>query len=168
MTSCWHRGALLLLLLAASAASPATAQVTMRERVDSGSLVRMTVAGSPRFRGRLLSGLLPGQAVLRYCRYPALPCGAVSDTTRALSIEVVSLSRLERQVGSYARRGAIIGGTIGAVGGGYLGYLLTGLCDSPCGGPTRGAIAGGLVTGLFFAGIGALVGSGFGHFRDIR
>ncbi|MES2123698.1 MAG: hypothetical protein V4503_03315 [Gemmatimonadota bacterium] len=158
----------LLLFLCLGGARQARAQLVQRERIDSGALVRMTVTGAPAFRGRLLTPLLPGQPVLHYCRYPALPCRVNADTSAARSLEVARLTRLERQVGSYAGRGAMIAGVIGAVGGGYLGYLLTGLCDAPCGGPTRGAIGVGLGTGLFFAGIGALIGSGFGRYHDVR
>ena len=143
-----------LLLLIAAAPLSAQAPVT----ADSGTLIRMHTATGP-VVGRLTAGLAPSDSVVRFCTYPGPPCdrqGGVAGM-RTLSRDLISHIELSR--GTKSKRGAVIGGVIGALAGGGLGSFGAAMCG--CRSQTAGIVSGGFAFGLIFAGIGGLLGSGF-------
>ena len=155
-----------LLLGAASAASSQTA--ALPAAVDSGRMVRMHTA-TGMVQGRLVSPFRPTDATLSYCRYPGPPCVGRDDSLAVRIISVSALTRLELSPGSHWRRGAIIGGAVGAVLGGLAMSFALGMCERDC--PTQKApliILGGIVNAVAFGGVGALWGSAFSRWESTR
>ena len=130
----------------------------------AGARVRVWLAGGAVDEGRLMEPLAADGLVVAYCRQRAGACAhhdAVGVALRRLN-DVV---RLERRTGDRSGRGALIGAALG------LGVVLLGEAvesrDSPfVHGPPRVVSVVGVV-GLSAA-LGAVVGSGSGHWDRIR
>lgn len=125
---------------------------------DSGTLIRMHTAAGPVI-GRLTSGLSATDNVVRFCAYPGPPCDMQGGAAGLRTLSLDAVSRIELSRGTYSKRGAAIGGVIGALIGGGIGSFGAAMCG--CRSQATGIVLGGLTTGLLFAGIGALIGTGF-------
>lgn len=129
--------------------------------VDSGTLIRMyTPTG--RITGRLTTRFEKSDATLSYCRYPGPPCVTIDDSAAVRTIPTTSLLRIEVSRGSRWRRGALIGGVLGAATGAIGTAVLLGFRDCfRCSPKTPIIVVGALSSGLFWGGLGALWGSAF-------
>jgi len=148
--------------LFAGVGTAAAQQPPLPASVDSGKMVRMYTA-TTMIEGRLLAPFVRNDSSLRYCRFPGRPCLGIEDTAAMRTMPVGALRRLDVSTGSHWRRGALIGGVLGAAIGGLGTALLVGLCDTAhCAshGDTM-VILGGLSGGLTFGALGALWGSAF-------
>jgi len=129
--------------------------------VDSGRMVRMHTA-TGMVQGRLTAPFRATDPTLTYCRYPGPPCVGREDSAAVRTISVSALTRLEQSPGSHWRRGATIGGAVGAILGGLAMSFALGMCEYDC--PDQKGpliVLGGLVNGVAFGGLGALWGSAF-------
>lgn len=162
------RNLLASIALLGTAATASAQQPPLPAAVDSGRMVRMhTAAGM--VQGRLVSPFRPTDATLSYCRYPGPPCVGREDSVAVRTISVSALTRLEQSPGSHWRRGAIIGGAVGAVLGGLAMSFALGMCERDC--PKQKApliVLGGMVNAVAFGGVGALWGSAFSRWESTR
>lgn len=164
-----HLTPIMTAALLLGAASAASSQIpALPAAVDSGRMVRMhTAAGM--VQGRLVSPFRPTDATLSYCRYPGPPCVGREDSLAVRTISVSALTRLEQSPGSHWRRGAIIGGAVGAVLGGLAMSFAIGMCERDC--PKQKApliVLGGMLNAVAFGGVGALWGSAFSRWESTR
>jgi hypothetical protein len=147
----------IVIILQALAISVAEAQIPITQRLDSGTVTRLTWNDGTRKIGRLLTPLHAGSDRIEYCPYPGPACigdDAGQPAARAAS----ELRRVEVQQGDRAGRGALIGAVTGLAIV-VLGRSAFADADSPS--PTTGStIAGGLTVVALAAGIGALIGRG--------
>lgn len=125
--------------------------------IDSGKLVRMRTTNSVAI-GRLTSPYQRTDAILHYCRYPGPPCVGIEDSAAVRTMSAATLLRLEVSQGSQWRRGALIGGVLGAVTGAYVATMIP--CTK-CSSKSEGVVLLGVFNGLLWGGIGAVVGSAF-------
>jgi hypothetical protein len=126
--------------------------------VDSGREVRAELP-SEIVRGRLLTRYVPGDSSMRVCVSPAWRCGGGGDASNTRELQTRAMLRLAVQRGTEARKGAIIGGVIGTLLGGFYGLMVAGLCDAAScpslgQGVLVGGVAGGAAVGLLGYGIG--------------
>ncbi len=129
--------------------------------VDSGKMVRMYTSTS-RITGRLTARFQSTDTVLHYCRYPGPPCLGIEDSSARRALSTATLLRLEVSRGSQWRRGAIIGGVLGAATGAVATSFLLGFRECiRCSPKTPIVVAGAISSGLFWGGLGALWGSAF-------
>ena len=80
---------------------------------DSGTLVRLHTANGIA-RGRMLAPFRSDAATVRFCAYPGPPCDANTPADRLLEMRTDAIRSLELSVGTRWRKGAVIGGLIGA------------------------------------------------------
>jgi hypothetical protein len=145
-------------LIAAFATAPAAlAQASLTTvPLDSGRLVRIRLDDGSIVRGRLLRPFASDSAQLTYCRYPAAPCRR-PDAPAASAVAAGRIAALEVQRGSRLWRGVAIGAGIGALLGGFAGWLDNQFCEyAGCGSPIPAWILSGAVSGGMW---GALFGS---------
>ena len=122
--------------------------------LDSGRLVRLHLHDGTILRGRLLRAFTSDSGQLTFCPYPAPPCPRAGDS-RIATLDADLVSAMEVQRGTRLWRGVAIGAGIGALLGGFVGWLENGLCDRVgCGTPTSlwvmsGAVQFGLWGALF-------------------
>lgn len=130
--------------------------------IDSGAYVRARIARGS-VTGRLLVRYTPGDPTLTLCRaYPGSACRNVPDDPDRRTLASRDVLRLEVQRGTHARTGAIFGGAVGVVSGGFLGWIVGMVCDAAdCRSVFVSTLEGGVIGGLFFGGLGALVGMAF-------
>lgn len=124
---CWVAALFLGVSQGASAAQEPGLQVPL----DSGRLVRLHLSTGETIRGRLLESFGFESATLSLCRYPAPRCRSIEDARKigASEVEVIEI-----RIGSRARHGAVVGGSIGAGLGALFGSGVNSLCDTPgCG-----------------------------------
>jgi hypothetical protein len=123
--------------------------------VDSGVVVRLHLGTDTTRRGRLLAPIVPASLTITYCRYPGPPCS--SPTSLGLdSIPTSDVIHLDVASGSHWKRGALIGGGIGAALGGLFIAFAHSMCEtSEC---RSSADTGALIT----AGLGLTLGAAFG------
>lgn len=122
--------------------------------IDSGIVVRMHRTGAATIRGRLFTSFQPGNTTVVYCRYPAAPCLNAAATE---SLALADIMHLDVAQGSHWKRGALIGGVVGAALGGLLIAFANGLCEtSSCRSDAR---LGALVPLGMGVGLGAAFGS---------
>ena len=146
-----------VVILQAQAISVAEAQIPITQRLDSGTVTRLTWNDSTRRIGRLLIPLHPQSDRVAYCPYPGPACIG-DDADRSTVRKASELRKVEVQQGDRAGRGAIIGAGAGLAIV-VLGRLAFADADSPS--PTTGnTIAGGLTVVALATGIGALIGRG--------
>lgn len=146
------------LALALAPARLAAQDSLVHATIDSGTLVRFHPLSGPPTRGRLLQPLSPSSTIVVFCRYPALPCTNLADSTTLVRLPVDGLERVELQTGTRWATGAWIGGAIGVTLGGLASALGHGLCESTDCGPPVAVEA--FISGVFVGLIGALIGSG--------
>ncbi len=145
--------------------APIAAQApVIRQVLDSGTLVRLHMAGDSIVRGRLIAPLAPGAATLFYCRYPGPPC-RVADDPGARQMPASSIQRIDVARSSGARTGGIIGAVIGLLIGTSLGQVCF---DGPCPSAGHAALHAGLPVAAVFALLGATIGSGLIHWGTAR
>jgi hypothetical protein len=124
--------------------------------LDSGRLVRLRLDDGTAVRGRLLRPFAADSTEIRFCRYPAPPCTR-PDAPGAAVLAAARIAAVEVQRGTGLWRGVAIGAGIGALLGGFTGWLHNGLCDHPgCGTALPFWVAAGGVSGGLW---GALFGS---------
>lgn len=129
--------------------------------IDSGKMVRMHTTHSI-VLGRLTARFQNTDAALHYCRYPGPPCLGAEDSAAVRTMPVATVLRLEVSQGSAWRRGAVIGGVLGAVTGGLATAYVLGFREcTRCESKTPIIVAGAISNGLFWGGLGALWGSAF-------
>lgn len=129
--------------------------------IDSGKMVRMHTSHSVVI-GRLTSRFQRTDAALHYCRYPGPPCSGIEDSTAMRTMPAATVLRLEVSQGSLWGRGALIGGGLGAVTGGFaIAFLLSFRECTRCESKTPIIVAGAISNGLFWGGLGAVWGSAF-------
>lgn len=127
--------------------------------VDSGVVVRGWM-GDSQLRGRLLEPLRTGADSMLYCRYPGPPCGRNPDPSQIGWLRPGALDHLDRQVGTRAKRGAVIG-TVGGFVLGFVGATFAGaFCEYDCDTGRETAFKV-LLSGAFGGSLGALIGSAF-------
>lgn len=120
-------------------------------------------------QGRLTAPFHSTDATLSYCRYPGTPCVGREDSLAIRTISVSALTRLEQSPGSHWRRGAIIGGAVGAILGGLAMSFVLAMCEYDC--PNQKApliVLGGMVNAVAFGAVGALWGSAFPRWESSR
>ena len=156
------RAVVLLLAFCALAPVRLPAQDTILPvTIDSGKMVRMQTTHSVVI-GRLTARYQRPDAILHYCRYPGPPCLGAEDSAAVRTMPVATVLRLEVSQGSAWRRGAVIGGVLGAVTGGFMtAFLLSFRECTRCGSKTPIIVAGAISNGLFWGGLAALWGSAF-------
>ncbi len=155
------RSGIFLALFALAPARLAAQDTLAPVTIDSGKMVRMHLAHSVVI-GRLTSRFQRTDAALQYCRYPGPPCLGAEDSAAVRTMPVATVLRLEVSQGSLWGRGAIIGGVLGAVTGGFAtAYLLSFRECMRCESKTPIIVAGAISNGLFWGGLGALWGSAF-------
>ena len=109
------------------AASPAQ-KPGLQVPLDSGRLVRLHLNTGETIRGRLLESFGFASATLSLCRYPAPRCRSMEE---AREIAVSEMEAIEVRIGSRARHGAVLGGSIGAGLAALAGSGINSLCDAP-------------------------------------
>ncbi len=163
MSSAFHVLAPLSLFLAA--VTPASAQTPRPSvPVDSGKLVRMHTA-SQIITGRLTARFGTSDDSLRYCRYPGPPCAGQEDSVAMRTIAAGQVQWLEVSNGTRWRKGATIGGLVGAALGGISTSFLISFCEtSDCRSKSyrNRVVALGVLSGALTSGaLGAIWGAGF-------
>jgi|CXWL01.1.fsa_nt_gi hypothetical protein len=150
------------LVLLGLAPTASAQQPALPTSVDSGKMVRMYTA-TTMIQGRLLAPFGRNDSALRYCRFPGRPCVGIEDSAAMRTIPVTALRRLDVSNGSHWRRGALIGGVIGAAMGVVGTAFVVSMCDTSDCASHRNTIVmlGGISSGLTFGALGALWGSAF-------
>ena len=149
-------------VLLGSAPTASAQQPPLPASVDSGKMVRMYTA-TTMIEGRLLAPYGKHDSALYYCRFPGRPCLGIEDSAAMRTIPVSDLRRLDVSTGSHWRRGALIGGVLGAAMGVLGTAFLVSMCDTADCASNRDTIVllGGISSGLTFGALGALWGSAF-------
>ncbi|MBK7596329.1 MAG: hypothetical protein IPJ11_14080 [Gemmatimonadetes bacterium] len=149
-------------ILLGGAFTASAQQPPLPASVDSGKMVRMYTA-TTMLEGRLLAPYGMGDSALHYCRFPGRPCLGIEDSAAMRTIPVSDLRRLDVSTGSHWRRGALIGGVLGAAMGVLGTAFLVSMCDTADCAANRDTIVilGGISCGLTFGALGALWGSAF-------
>lgn len=132
---------------------PGVVDAQQATSIDSGIVVRMHRADAATIRGRLFTPFQPGNTALVYCRYPAAPCLNAAATE---SLAVSAIMHLDVAQGSHWKRGALIGGAVGAVLGGLVIAFANGLCD------TSSCRSDAKLAALVPLGMGVGLGAAFG------
>ena len=132
--------------------------------VDSGLVIRLT-RGEQMVRGRLLERMVPAADHARVCKYPGPPCIDPISPTQLATLSLADWDHLDVQVGNRAKKGAVLGGILGALLGIGGASLARAFCERTC--PSEGEVLfkGVVIGGLFSAGVGAVIGSGFPRFE---
>ncbi len=155
------RAAILLVLCPLVPVGVAAQDTLLPVAVDSGKMVRMHLAHSVVI-GRLTTRFQRSDAELHYCRYPGPPCLGIEDSAAVRTVPAANLLRIEVSQGSLWHRGAVIGGVLGAVTGGFAtAFLLSFRECIKCDPETPIIVVGAISNGLFWGGLGALWGSAF-------
>ncbi len=149
-------------VLLGSAPTASAQQPALPAPVDSGKMVRMYTA-TTMIEGRLLAPYGKHDSALYYCRFPGRPCLGIEDSAAMRTIPVSDLRRLDVSTGSHWRRGALIGGVLGAAMGVLGTAFLVSMCDTADCASNRDTIVllGGISSGLTIGALGALWGSAF-------
>lgn len=101
------------LLLWLIAPSLLVGQQVEHDSLSAGTIVRMTFSGGEPERGKLTEPLYSYSEYVRYCPWPR-PCFS-RGTDRTAERLFANVTSLEIRLRTQGKRGAIIGGTIGAV-----------------------------------------------------
>jgi len=157
-----------LLLLMTTTVLPANRAMAQAGRletaVDSGLVIRLT-RGEQMVRGRLLQRMEPGTDIARTCRYPGPPCIDPISPTQLATLSLADWEHLDVQVGNRAKKGAVLGGILGALLGIGGASLAQAFCERTCPSDAEVLFKGVVIGGLFSAGVGAVIGSGFPRFE---
>lgn len=129
--------------------------------LDSGTIVRLELAGGARVSGTLLVPFRPDSTAFVYCAYPARRACRSRDDRYAAQTPAARVRDVRVRVRSRAPEGALLGGLVGMFGG------IT-ACEafgenSSCNGPPLL-----FISGAFGAFIGVMAGSSTGVWRAPR
>ncbi len=152
------------MVMLASAEKVSAQAGRLETAVDSGLVIRLT-RGEQMVRGRLLERMVPAADRALVCKYPGPPCIDPISPNQLATLSLADWDHLDVQVGNRAKKGAVLGGIVGALLGIGGASLARGFCERTC--PSEGEVLfkGVVIGGLFSAGVGAVIGSGFPRFE---
>ncbi len=129
--------------------------------LDSGAFVRGRLVSQQSFQGTLVGPLARHDSAAVCTAYGA----CAQQPGYVMRFPMADVLQLQVRTRTRAREGAIAGTIVGGALGYFVYLFARGLCEgSDCPSSPVPAIAGG---GIFFAVLGAMVGSGFTEWRTV-